>query len=120
MEYDFIKNDRKDQKCEGTLKCRMMEPALAAFFGETEPTKKEVPVEFLVHNTWCFLAHHNKDQYITLTKIGDVELEYEVPYTTQDSDIDLWQTVDEEGITFNIVLGIDGFYIKDITKIPKE
>lgn len=110
MAYDFIANKRKDKNCTGILKCRMIEPALAAFFGIKDPTEIEVPVEFTVHNTWCF-DERNKDQYLTLTKINGIDLEYKVPYTSQRGRVDIWNTVDSEEIILNITIGIDSFYI---------
>lgn len=115
MTYDFLKNERKEQKCKGIMKCRMIEPALAAFFGVKNPTELEVPVEFLVHNTWCFNSP-NKDQYLTLTMINDIKLEYKVPYISQESDVDLWETIDKGNVNLNIMLGIDSFYIINVMK----
>lgn len=114
--YDILKNERQNQKCQGTLKCRFIEPPLAAFFGEKDPVNKEMPIEFMVHNTWSF-GSVVKDQYLTITKIGDIELEYKVPYTSQKSDVDLWETIDKESISLNIMLGIDRFYITNISKL---
>ena len=115
MEHDFLKNERKDRRCRGTLKCLMIEPALAAFFGVKKPTELEVPVEFLVHNTWCFHSP-NKDQYLTLVMINGIELEYKVPYTSQESNVDLWESIDTGSVRLNIMLGIDRFYITNIEK----
>lgn len=93
----------------------MIEPALAAFFGEANPTKKEVPIEFLIHNTWCY-SSPNKDQYLTLTMINGIKLEYKVPYTSQESNVDLWETIDKGNVNLNIMLGIDSFYITNVMK----
>lgn len=109
------RNKRQDLECEGMLHCRFVEPALAYFFGEAAPTHKEVPVEFLVHNTWRYHVP-NVDQYLTLTKINGVDLRYKVPYTSQIGETDLWEAVDKEGLSINIVIGIDSFYITNIQK----
>lgn len=115
MDYDFLKNTRKDQKCNGIMKCRMIEPALAAFFGVGNPTELEVPIRFLIHNTWCFNAP-NKDQYLTLMEVNGIKLEYKVPYTSQGGDVDLWETIDKGNVNLNIMLGIDSFYITNVEK----
>lgn len=115
MVYDFRKNERQNRECTGTLKCTFIEPALALFFGEDNPTEREVPVEFIVHNTWSFGAVE-KDQYLTLTKIDNKDLVYKVPYTSQEGDVDLWETIDTEKIRLNIMIGIDRFYITNIQK----
>ena len=115
MDYDFLKNTRKDQKCKGIMKCRMIEPALAAFFGVESPIELEVPVRFLIHNTWCFDSP-NKDQYLTLMEVNGIKLEYKVPYTSQEGDVDLWETIDKDSVNLNIMLGIDSFYITNVEK----
>lgn len=112
---EWKRNNRQDQKCSGMLHCRYVEPSLAYFFGEPDPENKVVPVEFLIHNTWC-LNSHNKDQYLTLTKINEIDCEYKVPYTSQESDVDLWETIDKGNVNLNIMLGIDSFYITDVIK----
>lgn len=112
---DIRHNKRKDLECCGIMHCRFVEPALAYFFGEVDPTKKEVPVEFLVHNTWRYHVP-NVDQYITLTKVNGIDLQYKVPYTSQTGDTDLWESVDKGGLSINIVIGVDSFYITDIAK----
>lgn len=113
---ELKRNKRQDQKCSGVLHCRYIEPAIAYFFGVPDAVNKVVPVEFLIHNTWC-LKSHNRDQYLTLTKINEIDCEYEVPYTSQEGDVDLWETIDKGNVNLNIMLGIDSFYITNVTKI---
>lgn len=112
---DIKSNKRKDTECCGILHCRFVEPALSYFFGEVDPVNRVVPVEFLVHNTWRYHLP-NVDQYITLTKINGIDLQYKVPYTSQHSNVDLWESIDKEEISINFIIGIDSFYITDITK----
>lgn len=113
---ELKRNKRQDLECQGMLHCRYIEPTLAYFFGEPDVENRTVPVEFLIHNTWC-LHSHNKDQYLTLTKINGINCEYKVPYTSQESDVDLWETVDKGNVNLNIMLGIDSFYITNVTKV---
>lgn len=110
------KFSRFDIKCEGTLKCTYIEPALAYFFGEVNPTEKEVMVEFIVHNgspSYCNIP----DQYLTLTKVNGVDLEYKIPFTSQNGSVDMWDSVDKKKLKLNILIGVDSFFITNITKI---
>lgn len=116
---ELKRNKRQDQKCSGMLHCRFVEPALAYFFGVQNVTNRVVPIEFLIHNTWCFKSP-NKDQYLTLTKINGIDYEYKVPYTSQTGDVDVWESVDIDGLSINIIIGIDSFYITDIAKIEEN
>lgn len=116
MKHDFLKNERKDRKCKGTLKCLMVEPALAYFFGAEKPTEMEVPVEFIVHNVWHYPLI-DKDQWLTLTSINGYELQHRVPYTSQAGTVDLWDSIDTGTVKLNITLGIDRFYITNIEKM---
>lgn len=113
---ELKRNKRQDLECQGMLHCRYIEPTLAYFFGEPDVENRTVPIEFLIHNTWCFKSS-NKDQYLTLTKINGINCEYKVPYTSQESDVDLWETVDKGNVNLNIMLGIDSFYITNVTKV---
>lgn len=104
-----------DIECEGTLKCRFIEPVLAYFFGEVAPTEKEVAVEFIVHNGSPSLSNI-PEQYLTLTKVNGVEINYRVPYTSQHGTVDMWDSIDKRKLELNILVGIDSFYITNIAR----
>lgn len=103
---------QNDIKCKGTMKAVSMEPALAAFFGVSSEdlSSMEVEVEFIVHNTWQF-DYPASCQRLTLTKVNNIELDYDVDVTRQDGRMDLWGTVDSFMATVNIMIGVDMFQI---------
>lgn len=111
-----VKISKFDIKCEGTLHCEFIEPAIGYFFGDVNPTKKEVLVEFIVHNgspSYVDIPY----QYLTLTKVNGADLHYKVPYTSQGGNVDMWESIAKKDLKLNIIIGIDSFYITNITKL---
>lgn len=111
-------NSKLNIKCEGILKCEAIEPVIAYFFGSVDPTKKEVPVEFIVSNVDLGLSGN---QYLTLTKVNGVNTDIRVPFSSKTygshvGNVDIWDTVDKDEIKLRFMVGLENFYITHITK----
>lgn len=112
-----------DIKCKGKLKAVSLDPALCAFCGykSNELSSIKVDVEFIIHNTWKY-GYPGIDQRLTLTSVNGIELNYDALISSQDGQIDLWGTVNNEKAVVNIIIGLDRFQISEITKVsePEE
>lgn len=102
-------------KYTGTLRCITCDPCIAAFFKVTNPTEQTNTCEFEIHNDYDY-DHRSVFDYITITKIGDMEINQPYKVSTQQVSTDTYASADEGKQIIKLVLGIDRFVITDVTK----
>lgn len=103
-------------RCIGELRCVSCDIALSAFFGKRNPTNKVAKVLFEIENTW--IAHRrNKDNYIKILKIDNIELENAKPYRVQTAHTNSYETAANGIQELHLNLGLDLFKITNVHRI---